>query len=104
MKLLFLFLPLGILLAPLSGHAEYRVFRLEITSADGNVKSFLSTLDPDQYRGYYPLRPDDKISYVETWMCTGRTGDFATLCENPKATPPTEGQVSEPERTPADSP
>lgn len=69
----------------ISAQAEYRVFQLEITSADGNVKSFPSTLDPDQYRGYYPLRADDKISYVQTWMCKGRTVGYAPPCENPKA-------------------
>ena len=96
MKLpLFLAASLSFCLISLSAHAEYRVFQLQITSADGNVKSFTSTLDPDQYRGYHPVRADQKISYIETWKCKGRTGDHLPTCENPNPQPPGE------ERAPA---
>ncbi|MBL7671097.1 MAG: hypothetical protein JNM39_11500 [Bdellovibrionaceae bacterium] len=42
-----------------------------------------STLDPNQYPGYYPLEKDESIVYVDTWKCPGRTGDFKPLCQRP---------------------
>jgi hypothetical protein len=72
------------------GRAEYRVFNLRITNTQTQaVREVLSTLDPLQYRHYYPVENDEVLSYVETWRCFGRTGDFQPYCPNPKAqTPP----------------
>jgi len=69
--------------------AEYRVFLLKVTAADGTpVRELASTLDPDQYRGYYHLPAGQKLSYQQTWRCKGQTGGFTPLCPNPKADPP----------------
>lgn len=91
-------------------YAEYRVFELEITtyaeeparepsstpSADSQPDTtpmppeelgkrvFLSTLDPQQYRGYYIVQPNEKIRYISTWRCRGRTSG-KDYCPNPKA-------------------
>ena len=67
-----------------SAHAEYRVFKLQIMSADGaETREVLSTLDPDQYPGYHPLKEGETVSYTETWMCRGRTSE-RPLCPNQK--------------------
>lgn len=95
--LLFLFLILGV-----SAQAEYRVFALRITkkSSDPNLppieRFVLSTLDPEQYRGYYPVQPDEIVEYTDTWMCYGRTDEFKDLCPNPKKAQIPEGDVSNP--------
>lgn len=79
-------------LAPILSHAEYRVFLLKISkrSADSQQQASQdfrlveSTLDHIQYRYYYPLAPDEEVTYIDTWRCYGRTGDFQPLCPNPK--------------------
>lgn len=80
-----------------SAQAEYRVFVLKITkrapaSAPGappaaapDSRLVTSTLDPEQYRGYYPVALDEDITYIETWRCYGRTDNFKDFCPNPKA-------------------
>lgn len=47
------------------------------------VKIFLSNLDPEQYVGYYPLEKDEKIKYIATWMCRGRTNG-KEYCQDPR--------------------
>ncbi|OYZ23247.1 MAG: hypothetical protein B7Y39_05505 [Bdellovibrio sp. 28-41-41] len=95
--------------------AEYRVFELEITSYADNgngtdtasvtgatavtspapeetgKKTLLSTLDPEQYRGYHTIQPNEKVRYISTWRCKGRTTG-KDYCPNPKAK--TEGEVA----------
>ncbi len=96
-----------------SAQAEYRVFLLRISkiptsppipsspenNSDTNstttgrspaaapldFRLVESTLDPVQYRGYYLVGSDEKVEYIDTWMCKGRTDQFASLCPNPKA-------------------
>ncbi len=88
--------------------AEYRVFELEITTfADEpkgespaaaikaeapakkpapevvDKKTVISNLDPEQYRGYHTVKPNQKIRYLSTWRCPGRT-DYRDYCPNPK--------------------
>ena len=65
-------------------YAEYRVFTLKITNTKTQIsRTIKSTLDPEQYKSYYPLGQDEQISYVKTWRCRGATRDFAALCEAP---------------------
>jgi hypothetical protein len=79
------FLCTGILLSATTTKGEYRAFLLEITSADGtSSRSVTSSLDPLQYKYYYPLRPGEKVNYTQTWRCTGRTGGIQPVCPNPK--------------------
>ncbi len=78
--------------------AEYRVFQLEITSADTDgqkkvIRQVLSTLDPLQYRQYHHLPNDLDIQYTETWLCPENTSQRPfcpnpTPPPNPEATPP----------------
>jgi hypothetical protein len=82
----FFFLIMGI-----TAHAEYRVFLLKIAkkSADPKIPStdyrlVESNLDPEQYRGYYPVAADEVVSYTDTWRCLGRTDGFKPFCPNPK--------------------
>ncbi len=69
--------------------AEYRVFQLRITQPQAEntqapqPRFIQSTLDPWQYKEYYPLAPDEVIDYTETWMCPGRTDHHQDLCPNP---------------------
>lgn len=78
-------LALVILFSELS-HAEYRVFTLKITNTKTQIsRTIKSTLDPEQYKSFYPLSNEEQISYVKTWRCRGSTRDFAALCEAPMA-------------------
>lgn len=68
-----------------SVHAEYRVFTLHIeNNKNQTVRQVETTLDPEQFIDFYPLKPDEKISYVETWRCQGRTDFFKPHCDNPR--------------------
>ena len=77
----------AILALPPTAKAEYRVFNLRISSVDGTqTREVTSTLDPDQYRGYHTVRPDENIVYTNTWRCKGRTSDHKEFCPDPKRT------------------
>lgn len=86
-----------LLLAPQLGAAEYRVFLLRISKkstdpqASQDFRLVESTLDPEQYRYYYPVAADEVITYTDTWRCYGRTDGFKPHCPNPK------GQIPEDE-------
>lgn len=68
-----------------SAHAEYRVFTLHIENNKSHtVKQVETTLDPEQFVDFYPLKADEKITYVETWRCQGRTDFFKPHCDNPR--------------------
>ena len=62
--------------------AEYRAFWLEIKPPSGESVRVKSTLDPDQYVGYFPQAAGTHIKYTETWMCRGRT-DNLPMCKSP---------------------
>lgn len=91
--------------------AEYRVFLLKIykvenasrtpagdsretqdentsantaSEADSDFRLVESTLDPLQYRQYYPLAANEAVVYIDTWRCYGRTDQFKNFCPNPK--------------------
>lgn len=104
MKLFFIFACLTLNLC-FSAHAEYRAFLLEVKNPDGAVvKTFKSSLDPDQYRGFYPLQDGESITYIDTWMCRGRTENFQPICASPREQMPTSvGETSSPvpQREPA---
>lgn len=78
--------------------AEYRVFQLQILTyqPDGitvaETQSFPHYLDPEQYRGYFPVKPNQKVQYTDTWLCPGRTSHHKPFCPNPRAVITTEGQ------------
>jgi len=63
-------------------HAEYRAFWLEIKPLSGDPQRVKSTLDPDQYPGYFPVPQGAQVKYTETWMCKGRTNG-QEICKSP---------------------
>jgi len=66
--------------------AEYRVFTLQITNTKTNTnRQFDSTLDPEQYKSFYTLKQDEKIQYIDTWMCKGNTSGVYQLCAKVKS-------------------
>nr|BFD67718.1 hypothetical protein HAGR004_27400 [Bdellovibrio sp. HAGR004] len=92
-------------LLPSLGKAEYRVFLLKISKrAPANTPApppgtpppaqdfrlVESTLDHIQYRYYHQVAPDEDVTYIDTWRCYGRTGDFKHHCPNPKGQIPAE--------------
>jgi hypothetical protein len=87
-KAFFLFSFLS-LFTSLQAEAEYRVFLLKISKPSTDPtkpaveRTVQSTLDPQQYRDYYPIALDETVTYTETWRCTGRTDQFKDLCPNP---------------------
>ncbi|MBC7740897.1 MAG: hypothetical protein H7061_01790 [Bdellovibrionaceae bacterium] len=64
--------------------AEYRTFTLLLTNTKTkSAKHIQTTLDPNQYKTIYPLAPDEKLTYVQTWRCKGRTDFFKARCDQP---------------------
>lgn len=64
--------------------AEYRVFKLKITDTrKGTSREILSTLDPQQYVGYYPLGWYETVMIVDHWMCWKRADGYKPLCTRP---------------------
>ena len=104
MKVFFLFPFLTLLFFGPLVHADYRVFVLKITKPNSDPaqppteRTVQSNLDPDQYRGYYPVAPDEKITYTDTWRCTGRTGDFQDYCPKPARQPTAAADNSSPQK------
>ena len=73
-----------LLLITSSAFAEYRVFVLSLSNAKTQVvRQVQTTLDPEQYTTIFPLGDGEKISYVDTWMCRGRTDFFKAHCDRP---------------------
>lgn len=91
MKLSQIFFTLLICFQALSASAEYRVFLLKFTQppiSPGQPEIFRlleSNLDPEQYRRFYPVYPNEKISYIDTWRCYGRTDSFQAFCKSSRA-------------------
>lgn len=84
----FVYFFLGLFFLSFSSQAEYRAFLLKITSADGtSFREVISTLDPWQYVGYFPLATGEGILYTRTWKCMGRTND-RPICPAPEAGTP----------------
>lgn len=95
--MLFFFLLAG------STQAEVRVFLLRIAkkSDPQDFRLIKSTLDPLQYGTYYPVSPDEVVTYDDTWRCKGRTGDFKDLCPSPREASAAESSPSQgPEKQP----
>lgn len=83
--------------------AEYRVFTLMITNTKtGANKQFDSTLDPDQWVTFYPLKQDEIIQYTQTWRCKGATRDFKPHCAQPEKRTPAQTTAAESAPPPTD--
>lgn len=69
----------------LNSQSEYRAYTHKITNINtGKERLVTTTLDPDQYSGYFPLFSGETLSMQSTWMCRGRTDNFTPICPNPK--------------------
>ncbi|MBX7231619.1 MAG: hypothetical protein K1X29_05990 [Bdellovibrionales bacterium] len=81
-----LFLSLNFILLISQGNCEYRAFELRILNSTlGNSeKTVVSTLDPLQYPGYFPLEANEKVHYVTSWRCRGNTSQFKKICDKPR--------------------
>ncbi len=98
---LFVFFILSFL--AISAQAEYRMFLLQVTNPDGTAgRQIPSNLDPDQYLGYYHLQAGETLTYIDTWMCKGRTNEMPP-CPNPTASSST-GSTPAVLETPAPAP
>ena len=87
MKILSLFF-LSVFFLTATAKSEYRVFIMNLTNEKTNsVRQIQSTLDPEQYQTLYPHAADEKLTYVQTWRCRGRTDFFKPHCA-----PPTKAQ------------
>jgi hypothetical protein len=77
--------------------AEYRAFLLVLKNENGEiVRQWSSTLDPIQYRDFYPVPLGHSLTYQSTWMCYGPTLDFKKICNDPKALPETTNENPSP--------
>lgn len=85
--------------------AEYRVFILLLSNKKAaTARQIQTTLDPEQYKTLYPLNEGETLTYVDTWMCRGRTDDFRPHCDKPAKPAPTAASLDQPIRQPANSP
>lgn len=82
-RLVFIFA----LLFSATAAAEYRAFLLRIAkrTSPQDYRLVVSTLDPLQYPSYYTVEADEVVTYDDTWMCRGRTGDARPICPSPRA-------------------
>jgi hypothetical protein len=70
-------------------HAEYRAFELVISNpTTGQERVQRSSLDPQQYRRYYPVKVDESVVYRATWMCRGNTSHRKPICPQPEVLKP----------------
>lgn len=67
-----------------TARAEYRAFELVIADNElGTERVEISTLDPNQYRGYYPVKYTESVTYRATWRCKGNTS-HKPVCSQPE--------------------
>jgi hypothetical protein len=79
--------------------AEYRVFILLLNnSKTSTARQIQTTLDPEQYKTLYPLNEGEDLTYVDTWMCKGRTDFFKPHCDKPEKVKPSAATL---DRSPA---
>jgi hypothetical protein len=64
--------------------AEYRAFLLKISGPGPDFRLVRASLDPIQYPYYHPVKPDQIVTYVDTWMCRGRTSYLQPVCGSPR--------------------
>ena len=80
-----LFIALLVTLVGLKASAEYRAFRLRISKRNDSqvFRLVTSSLDPLQYPRYFTINQDEMVTYDDTWMCKGFTGDGTPYCPSP---------------------
>ena len=56
---------------------ENRYFTLVIENkSEKSIKVFDSTLTPEQYKTFYPLKKSETITYIDTWECDNPSQNF----------------------------
>ena len=81
----------------LSARAEYRAFELVITNtATGTERVVIATLDPKQFRAYYPVALEEQVTYRATWKCKGNTAQKPVCAKPDTATSPKTAPVPTP--------
>lgn len=73
-------------------------------SKKASARQIQTTLDPEQYKTLYPLNEGETLTYVDTWMCKGRTDDFRPHCDKPVKAAPAAASLDQAGRQPANSP
>lgn len=53
-----------------------------------------TSLDPLQYKKYYPLQDNESLKLVDTWMCRGPT-NMREPCASPRTRPKTQSSIPE---------
>lgn len=84
-----------------AGRAEYRVYKLQVSKEGNPVREVISTLDHIQYPDYYPLSAGESLTYVDSWMCWGRTEAFESPCAPPTPPEPVDQSPAPSTRAPA---
>lgn len=77
LRILILLVIFAVSFQGIAARAEYRVFKLEITSEDGKSREVTTTLDHLQYRQLHPLNKGESVKYTDTWMCWENTSNRA---------------------------
>jgi hypothetical protein len=68
-------------------NAEYRAFELNINDTEkGTTRIVKSTLDHLQYPKLHPVRKNEVIEYVDSWMCYENMSNFRPICAKPERT------------------
>jgi len=99
------FLVISLIFFTSIAQAEYRVFMLLLSNQKtSTARQIQTTLDPEQYKTLYPLNEGETLSYVDTWMCKGRTDDFRPHCDKPVKPASAAALLDQASRQPANSP
>jgi len=66
--------------------AEYRVYQLKITDTQTQKsREVLTTMMPQGYIVYYPIRSTEMVEIVDHWMCWKRSDGYQKPCTRPFA-------------------
>lgn len=64
--------------------AEYRAYVLQIKDRSNNRVTLIEhSLDPNQYKTVYGISSTQEITYIDTWLCPGRTNLNTQICNKP---------------------
>jgi len=64
--------------------SEYRVYQLKITDTKtSKSREVLSTMMPQAYIEYYPIRSSEMVEIVDHWMCWKRSDGYQKPCTRP---------------------
>lgn len=70
----------------ISANAEYRAYKLKITdTATKKEREVITTMMPQAYIVYYPIRSSETVEIVDHWMCWKRSDGYQKPCTRPFA-------------------